>query len=72
MLVLAEQEGRPIACALNVLGDGVLYGRYWGSTTFVSGLHFETCYLQAIAFCLANGVGTFEGARRANTRWPAG
>lgn len=63
VLVLAEQEGRPIACALNVLGDGVLYGRYWGSTTFVSGLHFETCYLQAIAFCLANGVGTFEGAQ---------
>jgi uncharacterized protein len=61
VLVLAEQAGQPVACALNVLGDNVLYGRYWGTTTFVSGLHFETCYLQAIAFCLERGVGCFEG-----------
>ena len=72
VLVLAEQDGRPIACALNVLGDGVLYGRYWGSTTFVSGLHFETCYLQAIAFCLANGVGTFEGGAQGEHKMARG
>ena len=28
---------------------------------FVSGLHFETCYYQAIEFCIANGIGSFEG-----------
>jgi hypothetical protein len=61
VLVLAEQDGEPVAAALNLQGGGVLYGRYWGSTVFVSGLHFETCYMQAIAYCIANGLDRFEG-----------
>jgi predicted N-acyltransferase len=24
--------------------QGALYGRYWGATEFVAGLHFEACY----------------------------
>ena len=28
---------------------------------FHSGLHFETCYYQAIEFCIANGIAVFEG-----------
>jgi hypothetical protein len=61
MLVLAERENAPVACALNVIGDGTLYGRYWGTMEFVSGLHFETCYTQGIEFCIANRLSTFEG-----------
>ena len=38
-----------------------MYGRYWGCTKFVSGLHFETCYLQAIEYCIENKLSTFEG-----------
>jgi len=49
VLVLAERNGTPVACALNVRGGDTLYGRYWGSTEFVRGLHFETCYMQSIA-----------------------
>jgi predicted N-acyltransferase len=61
MLVLAERLDEPVACALNVVGGATMYGRYWGSTEFVSGLHFETCYLQSIQYCIANGIGRFEG-----------
>ncbi len=61
MLVLAERSGSPVACALNVIDDSTLYGRYWGTTEFVSGLHFETCYMQSIEFCIARGLRIFEG-----------
>ncbi len=61
VIVLAEQHGVPIAAALNIRGGATLYGRYWGATQFVSGLHFETCYMQAIEFCIANRMSTFEG-----------
>jgi len=61
MLVIGMLEGKPICAALNVHNSHTLYGRYWGSTQFVTGLHFETCYYQAIEFCIARGIGLFEG-----------
>ena len=61
VLVLGERDGRPVASALNVLGGATLYGRYWGATEYHSGLHFETCYYQAIEFCIERGVQLFEG-----------
>lgn len=61
VIVLAEQGGEPIASALNIRSRNTLYGRYWGSVRFVSGLHFETCYMQAIEFCIANNIAVFEG-----------
>jgi predicted N-acyltransferase len=61
VLVIAMQGGEPVAAALNLQGGGTLYGRYWGSNVFVPGLHFETCYLQAIEYCIAHGLQCFEG-----------
>jgi predicted N-acyltransferase len=61
MLVLGERGGRLVASALNVLGGATLYGRYWGASEFHSGLHFETCYYQAIELCIERGVAAFEG-----------
>jgi predicted N-acyltransferase len=61
LLVLAELDGNPVASALNVFGGGVLYGRYWGSIGYVPNLHFETCYYQAIEFCIERGIAVFEG-----------
>ncbi|MDL2356010.1 MAG: GNAT family N-acetyltransferase [Pseudomonadota bacterium] len=61
LLILAEQDGQPIAAALNFVGPGAMYGRYWGTTTFVSGLHFELCYMQAIAYCIETSIAVFEG-----------
>lgn len=61
LLVIASRDGRPIASALNLYTDEVLYGRSWGAFEFHSGLHFEACYYQAIEFCIARGIRTFEG-----------
>lgn len=61
VIVLAQRGEAPVAAALNLVGGEVMYGRYWGTTEFVSGLHFETCYMQAIAYCIAHGIARFEG-----------
>ncbi|MEO8102605.1 MAG: GNAT family N-acetyltransferase [Betaproteobacteria bacterium] len=61
LLVIAERDGRPIASALNLWTTTVLYGRYWGALEFHSGLHFETCYYQALEFCIERGIQVFEG-----------
>ena len=72
VLVLAEREGEPVACALNVRAGETLYGRYWGSTEFVRGLHFETCYMQSIAYCIANGLQVFEGGAQGEHKMARG
>jgi predicted N-acyltransferase len=61
LLIVAERDGRPIASALNLWEARTLYGRYWGAMQFHSGLHFETCYYQALEFCIERGIGVFEG-----------
>lgn len=61
VIVLAEQDGQAIAAALNIRDEQTLYGRYWGSLRFVSGLHFEACYMQGIEFCISHGLSVFEG-----------
>lgn len=72
LMVLAERAGAPLACALNVKGDGVLYGRYWGALEFVPGLHFEACYAQAIAWCIERGFHTFEGGAQGEHKMARG
>ena len=39
----------------------VAYGRYWGALERVDCLHFEACYYQPLAWCIAHGVQRFEG-----------
>ena len=60
VLFLAERDGEPIAGALCLRGGDTLYGRYWGATERVPGLHFETCYYQGIDYCLREGLTRFE------------
>ena len=60
LLILAERDGRPIAGALNMIGDDTLYGRYWGCSEDVPFLHFELCYYQAIDAALARGLSSVE------------
>ena len=60
LLVLAVRNGRPIAGALNFLGRGTLFGRYWGALEDHPCLHFEVCYYQAIDFAIALGMKRVE------------
>lgn len=60
VIMLAERGGEPVAGALCLRGGDTLYGRYWGATASVPGLHFETCYYQGIEHCLHQGLTRFE------------
>jgi predicted N-acyltransferase len=60
LLVMAKKDGRTIAGALNLFGEGVLFGRNWGTVEYVPFLHFETCYYQAIDFAIARGLKRVE------------
>jgi uncharacterized protein len=61
LVVIAEREGKPIAASLNLFNEHTLFGRYWGTTEFQSGLHFETCYYQTLEFCIEQSIQIFEG-----------
>jgi len=60
VLMLAEQNGRPVAGALNLRGREALYGRNWGCLGEFKFLHFETCYYQAIDYAIAHGLARVE------------
>jgi uncharacterized protein len=60
VLMLAMRGDKPIAGALNFLGDDALYGRYWGENEHRPFLHFELCYYQAMDFALARGLKRVE------------
>ncbi|MFH1604153.1 MAG: GNAT family N-acetyltransferase [Pseudomonadota bacterium] len=61
LLIVAELAGKPIASALNFYSPHTLYGRYWGALEYLPGLHFETCYYQALEFCIEQKIKVFEG-----------
>ena len=67
LLFVAERNGQALGISLIGLqrdAQGqpeVAYGRYWGALDRVDCLHFEACYYQPIAWCIAHGVKRFEG-----------
>jgi hypothetical protein len=67
LLIFAMFDGRPVAGALNMIGEDALYGRYWGAVAEVPHLHFEICYYQAIEAAIARGLPRVEaGAQGAH------
>ena len=75
VLFIAERDGQPIASSLiatdapgtcasgqnGLKSAPAAYGRYWGALERVDSLHFEACYYQPIAWCIAHGITRFEG-----------
>lgn len=73
VLVLAIKDDEVVAAALNLRDDTSLYGRVWGCLEDYKFLHFETCYYQAIAFAIENGIERVEaGAQGLQTKVPRG
>lgn len=60
VLILAVEDGCPIAGALNFIGSDAIYGRYWGCSRDLKFLHFELCYYQAIEVALEMGLDRVE------------
>ena len=51
---------------------GVAYGRYWGAVEHVPCLHFEACYYQPLAWCIAQGYQRFEGGAQGEHKMARG
>jgi predicted N-acyltransferase len=60
VLMVAFRDDTPIAGALNLRSDTVLYGRNWGCIEDVPFLHFELCYYQAIDYAIAHNLTRVE------------
>jgi predicted N-acyltransferase len=58
--MLAEEDGSPVAGALNFKGPDALYGRNWGCLEDYKFLHFELCYYQAIDYAITHGLARVE------------
>ena len=60
LTVIARRGRTSVAAALLLRSSDTLYGRYWGCSESIPGLHFEVCYYQGIDYCLKNGLSRFE------------
>lgn len=60
LFLFAYHEDQVIAGGLYFKGDDTLYGRYWGALNNFHSVHFETCYYQAIEWCIEHGYQRFE------------
>ncbi len=60
LLVFAHWRGRPVAAALMLRSDRVLYGRHWGCDADFHSLHFEACYYQGLEYAIERGLAVFE------------
>ncbi|MGS0676989.1 GNAT family N-acetyltransferase [Shewanella sp. 125m-1] len=72
LLVVRNQDRECIASALYFKTETHLYGRYWGCLVEVDGLHFETCYYQGIAYCIANKLQVFDAGAQGEHKVPRG
>lgn len=60
VLFLAGEPGKWVAASLCLRAGKHLYGRYWGCTEDIDGLHFELCYYKPIEYAIRNGLTLFE------------
>ena len=60
VLVRATQHGQLVAASLNFEKGAHLYGRYWGTTGYHDGLHFELCYYRLIERAIERQMTRFE------------
>lgn len=72
LLIVAEQDGQPVASSLVIHDGKTLYGRYWGALAQIDCLHFETAYYQPLEFCIANGLRCFEGGAQGEHKMARG
>ncbi len=74
VMFVAERDGQRVACSLLAIDadKGHAYGRYWGCTEYVPCLHFEACYYQPLAWCIANGYRRFEGGAQGEHKMARG
>lgn len=72
LLIMAEQDGRLVGGALNLIGSDTLYGRYWGCLETFKFLHFEVCYYRAIDYAIENSLKRVEAGAQGDHKLQRG
>ncbi|MEQ1683519.1 MAG: GNAT family N-acetyltransferase [Burkholderiaceae bacterium] len=74
LLFTAWRGGERIAASLICIDPvrKAAFGRYWGATEHVPCLHFEACYYQPLAWCIAHGYARFEGGAQGEHKMARG
>ena len=74
LLFIAERRGQRVAASLIAIDPqrGHAFGRYWGATEPIDCLHFEACYYQPLAWCIAQRYRRFEGGAQGEHKMARG
>lgn len=74
LLFIAWKDGQQVAASLIAIDPArrSAFGRYWGATEHISCLHFEACYYQPLAWCIAQGYQRFEGGAQGEHKMARG
>jgi len=71
---VASRGGRRVACSLIAIdrAAGAAFGRYWGALEHIPNVHFEACYYQPLAWCIAHRFARFEGGAQGEHKMARG
>ena len=74
VMFVARRDGQPLAASLVAIDPErrAAWGRYWGCVESIPCLHFDACYYQPLAWCLANGYRRFEGGAQGEHKMARG
>jgi predicted N-acyltransferase len=74
LLFVAWRGGQRIAVSLIAVDPlrRTAFGRYWGAIEHVPNLHFEACYYQPLAWCIAQRYHRFEGGAQGEHKMARG
>ncbi|MDR7268448.1 putative N-acyltransferase [Pelomonas saccharophila] len=74
LLFTARRDGERVAVSLLALDPErrAAFGRYWGAVEHIPNLHFDACYYQPLAWCIANGYERFEGGAQGEHKMARG
>ncbi|MFG6487098.1 GNAT family N-acetyltransferase [Roseateles sp. BYS78W] len=74
LMFTALRDGERVAASLIALDPArrAAFGRYWGATEHIPNVHFDACYYQPLAWCIANGYQRFEGGAQGEHKMARG
>ena len=74
LMFVAHRQGQPVATSLVAIdrSTGTAWGRYWGCVEPLPCVHFEACYYQPLAWCIAQGFQRFEGGAQGEHKMARG
>lgn len=74
VMFVGHRGGERVAASLIAVDPdrGTAWGRYWGCTEPLPFVHFEACYYQPLAWCLAQGYQRFEGGAQGEHKMARG